>query len=157
MRIIPVTEENAPLAGAVHAVSWQASHRHFCPEEFVLRFDARRQTEYLLEGMRRGKQVWLLIDPDPAGLISLTETGEGSLIEDLYVLPECERRGYGGALLEAAIAQARGPVYLWILNNNVKALDYYQKRGFALSGREKPLSGSLSELEMRRKGDELCT
>ena len=153
MRIIPVTEENAPLAGAVHAVSWQASHRHFCPEEFVLRFDARRQTEYLLEGMRRGKQVWLLIDPEPAGLISLTETGEGSLIEDLYVLPRLEGRGYGGALLKAAIAQARGPVYLWILNNNVKALDYYQKRGFALSGREKPLSGSLSELEMRREGD----
>ena len=155
MRIIPVTEENAPLAGAVHAVSWQASHRHFCPEEFVLRFDARRQTEYLLEGMRRGKQVWLLIDPEPAGLISLTETGEGSLIEDLYVLPECERRGYGGALLKAAMAHAKGPVYLWILNNNIKALDYYQKRGFALSGREKPLSGSLSELEMRREGDEL--
>lgn len=153
MRIIPVTEENAPLAGAVHAASWQASHRHFCPEEFVLRFDARRQTEYLLEGMRRGKQVWLLLDPDPAGLISLTETAEGSLIEDLYVLPECERRGCGGALLEVAIAQARGPVYLWILNNNVKALDYYQKRGFALSGREKPLSESLRELEMRRKGD----
>ena len=155
MRIIPVTEENAPLAGAVHAASWQASHRHFCPEEFVLRFDARRQTEYLLEGMRRGKKIWLLLDPEPAGLISLTETGEGSLIEDLYVLPRLEGRGYGGALLEAAIAQARGPVYLWILNNNVKALDYYQKRGFALSGREKPLSGGLSELEMRRKGDEL--
>ena len=153
MRIIPVTEENAPLAGAVHAVSWQASHRHFCPEEFVLRFDARRQTEYLLEGMRRGKQVWLLFDPEPAGLISLTETGEGSLIEDLYVLPQLEGRGYGGALLKAAIAQAKGPVYLWILNNNVKALDYYQKRGFALSGREKPLSRSLSELEMRREGD----
>ena len=153
MRIIPVTEENAPLAGAVHAASWQASHRHFCPEEFVLRFDARRQTEYLLEGMRRGKQVWLLLDPEPAGLISLTETGEGSLIEDLYVLPRLEGRGYGGALLEAAIAQARGPVYLWILNNNLKALDYYQKRGFALSGREKPLSESLRELEMRRKGD----
>ena len=153
MRIIPVTEENAPLAGAVHAASWQASHRHFCPEEFVLRFDARRQTEYLLEGMRRGKQVWLLLDPEPAGLISLTETGEGSLIEDLYVLPRLEGRGYGGALLEAAIAQARGPVYLWILNNNIKALDYYRKRGFALSGREKPLSGSLSELEMRREGD----
>ena len=153
MRIIPVTEENAPLAGAVHAASWQASHRHFCPEEFVLRFDARRQTEYLLEGMRRGKQVWLLLDPEPAGLISLTETGEGSLIEDLYVLPRLEGRGYGGALLEAAIAQARGPVYLWILNNNLKALDYYQKRGFALSGREKPLSRSLSELEMRREGD----
>ena len=153
MRIIPVTEENAPLAGAVHAVSWQASHRHFCPEEFVLRFDARRQTEYLLEGMRRGKKIWLLLDPEPAGLISLTETGEGSLIEDLYVLPRLEGRGYGGALLEAAIAQARGPVYLWILNNNLKALDYYQKRGFALSGREKPLSRSLSELEMRREGD----
>ena len=153
MRIIPVTEENAPLAGAVHAASWQASHRHFCPEEFVLRFDARRQTEYLLEGMRSGKQVWLLFDPEPAGLISLTETGEGSLIEDLYVLPQLEGRGYGGALLKAAIAQARGPVYLWILNNNIKALDYYQKRGFALSGREKPLGGGLSELEMRRKGD----
>ena len=153
MRIIPVTEENAPLAGAVHAVSWQASHRHFCPEEFVLRFDARRQTEYLLEGMRRGKQVWLLIDPDPAGLISLTETGEGSLIEDLYVLPQLESRNYGDALLKAAIVQARGPVYLWILNNNLKALDYYGKRGFALSGREKPLSESLRELEMRRKGD----
>ena len=153
MRIIPVTEENAPLAGAVHAASWQASHRHFCPEEFVLRFDAQRQTEYLLEGMRRGKKIWLLLDPEPAGLISLTETGEGSLIEDLYVLPECERRGCGGALLKAAIAQAKGPVYLWILNNNLQALDYYHKRGFALSGREKPLSRSLSELEMRREGD----
>ena len=49
------------------------------------------------------------------------------LIEDLYVLPELQRRGYGTALLDYVITLiCRGGITptLWILENNHEAERY---------------------------------
>ena len=91
--IVPVDERNIAAAGAVHAASWRESHS-FCTPEFVAAHTAETQTEYLRREMDAGKALFLLLDPEPVGVVSVQE----DLIENLYVLPEKQGRGYGSAL-----------------------------------------------------------
>jgi len=141
--ILPVTEENLSAAAVVHAISWQEAHRAFCSPAFVAAHTPQRQQEFLRQQRQKGCVLWLLYDPEPVGLVSVS----GNLIEHLYVLPEKQRCGYGTQLLQFAVDQCRGTPTLWVLSNNT-AFDFYCKFGFVPTGTEKPLSDTLSEREL---------
>ena len=144
--IEPVTEKTLPLAGAVHATTWQESHKHICSAEFLALHTNERQTEYLKQEQALGKRLFLLLDPEPVGIVSIF----GSLIENLYVLPQAQGRGYGTALLTHALSQCSGTPTLWVLSTNQRAIRLYQKNGFSPTGAKHVLSPSISEIEMQR-------
>lgn len=52
-------------------------------------------------------------------------------IEQLYVLPEAQRRGTGSALLDIAM-RAADRLRLWTFQRNVRARGFYEARGFKL-------------------------
>ena len=79
----------------------------------------------------------------PAGLISVT----GNLIEDLYVLPSREGRGYGTALLRQAVGACSGIPTLWLLETNQRAKAFYERRGFRPTGNVNRDNGPLAEIE----------
>ena len=114
MKIIKVDEASIAEAGRVHSESWKESHRSFCSAEFVEKHTPSVQAEYLLREMNAGKSIYMLIDKYPVGIVSV----HGSLIENLYVLPSEQRKGYGSQLLHYAIQRCSGIPCLWILNNN---------------------------------------
>lgn len=143
--IVPVDETNIAAAGEVHAASWRESHS-FCTPEFVAAHTAETQTEYLRREMEVGKVLFLLLDPEPAGVVSVQE----DLIENLYVLPEKQGRGYGSALLDFAAARCLVAPRLWVLNINEKARRFYEARGFRETGARRELNHGLAELEMTR-------
>ena len=87
----------------------------------------------------------MLSDGEPKGIVTVNE----NLIENLYVLPEAQNRGYGTALLRFAVSQCPGVPELWILNNNTDARRLYEKHGFRLTGKSNQLRPDLSELQMK--------
>ena len=143
--IIEVTKENILAAAQIHAESWKESHKSFCSKEFVELHTPERQREYLQNEMQQGKELYMLIEDIPVGIVSV----KGNLIENLYVLPDKQRMGYGSKLLKFAIEKCEDEPVLWILSNNKRAENFYCKHGFTKSGNEKVLSEELSELEMR--------
>ena len=145
IRIVPVTEETLPDAGFIHSESWKESHRSFCTKEFVQRHSQSAQTEYLRREMEEGKEVYLLLTPEPVGIVSVW----GSLIENLYILPRAQNRGYGSRLLRFAMAMCEGTPELWILENNEGARRLYHRYGFRETGRVNALSETLREIEMK--------
>ena len=94
--------------------------------------------------MNTGKSIYMLIDEYPVGIVSV----HGSLIENLYVLPSEQRKGYGSQLLDYAIRHCSGTPCLWILNNNVGAYRLYTKNGFKRTGNRKQLNDTLCEMEL---------
>lgn len=142
--IVPVDQHNVLQAATVHSVSWIASHRSFCAPDFVSVHTPERQQQYVLDKMRQGSRFYLLVDDLPVGVVSVN----GCLIEDLYVLPEKQRQGYGTKLLQWAIEQCAGVPTLWILENNRNAMRFYEKHGFRLTGRINAITDGLSELEL---------
>ena len=92
LRVDSTTIDDAAM---VHSITWQESHRAFCSPEFIAEHTPEHQRNYLLEKMNGGSAVWLLAEPDPVGIVSVT----ANLIEDLYVLPDRQNMGYGTRLL----------------------------------------------------------
>lgn len=144
MRFVEVSEQNITDAGRIHSESWKESHRSFCSVEFVEKHTPAAQVEYLRREMVAGKRIYMLIDDYPVGIVSV----HGSLIENLYVLPAEQRKGYGTQLLHYAIHQCAGTPCLWILNINVGAYRLYTKNGFKETGNIKQLSSQLAEIEL---------
>lgn len=143
MMITAVDENSLDAAAWIHARSWQESHKSFCAPAFVALHTPERQRKYLSDKIGCGAQVYLLADPEPVGIVSVT----GSLIEDLYVLPECQNRGYGSMLLDFAVKKCAGMPTLWILNNNDGARRLYERYGFRPTGSVHALSEDLREIE----------
>lgn len=141
--IVSVNEANLPEAAAVHSASWQESHRAFCAPDFVAQHSPARQEAYLRAKIKAGASVFMLVLDRPVGIVSVTR----NLIEDLYVLPAMQRRGYGSLLLRYAIDQCQGTPTLWVLENNVGAARLYQRCGFVPTGRTNRISGKIAEIE----------
>ena len=130
-------------AARIHSVSWQESHRSFCTPEFIALHTPEHQEEYLRDKMDHGARVFMLTEDKPVGIVSV----DGSLIEDLYILPEYQNRGYGTRLLHYAIRQCEGVPTLWILENNLDAGRLYRREGFRETGRRNMITDKLDEIE----------
>ena len=144
MRFVEVTELNIADAGRIHSESWKESHRSFCSTEFIEKHTPAAQADLLRREMDAGKVIYMLIDEHPVGIVSV----HSSLIENLYVLPTEQRKGYGSQLLHYAIQQCAGTPCLWILNNNVGAYRLYAMNGFKETGNRKQLNDTLYEMEL---------
>ena len=142
--IEPVTENNIQYAAYIHAESWKDSHKSFVSAEGLAKRTVERQTEYLRGLIADGKKVYMLTDDIPVGIVSIKD----NLIENLYVLPERYRKGYGTKLLNFAIEKCDGAPILTVLNNN-SAIEMYRKFGFKETDRITPLNEKLWEIEMK--------
>ena len=141
--IIPVEKTNLLQAAIIHSISWKESHRAFCTPDFVAAHTPDRQRNYLSKKMNSGTKVYMLVEEKPIGIVSVTN----SLIEDLYVLPDMQNRGYGTKLLQYAIDQCTDTPTLWILENNINAERLYQRMGFMRTGRRNSIASGLDEIE----------
>lgn len=142
MTIQPVTGENFPQAAGTHTLSWRASHRHICSPEFLSRRDC---AGYLRRWMEEGKRLFLLLNPEPVGIVSI----QADTIGDLYVHPEKKAMGYGSALLEYALTCTARPRRT-VLSDNNRAITLYERYGFIPTGREF-LRDGLWEVTMEKR------
>lgn len=146
MMIIEVSEENIEKAAEIHSLSWQESHKGFCSKEFIEKHNVENQKKYLLNEIKQGKDVFMLLEDYPVGIVSIKD----NLIENLYVLPKEQDKGYGTKLLLFAINKCKDETVLWILDNNMKAYNLYSKHGFIKTGKYNKLTDTLSEIEMKK-------
>ena len=70
---------------------------------------------------------------------------EGRELKKLFVEPVRLGKAIGAALLEHAI-DARQVDHLWALENNTRAIAFYQRHGFGLPGRRNPEDGTEEHL-----------
>ena len=141
--IIAVDNTNLLQAAVVHSVSWKESHRSFCSSDFIEMHSPQRQEEYLRHKMANGSKLYMLVEEQPIGIVSVT----GCLIEDLYILPDKQNMGFGTKLLRYAMAQCKGIPTLWILENNEDAMRLYRRTGFRPTGKRNSITHGLDEIE----------
>ena len=118
MDIVKITENNIGDAGKIHSESWKESHKSFCSEGFVVRHTEEAQTEYIRSEIAKGKDFYMLIVHIPVGIVSIYD----NVIENFYIIPSEQRKGYGAILLQYVLKQCHGIPSLWILSNNDRAM-----------------------------------
>ena len=79
---------------------------------------------------------------------SATVTGE---IFALYVLKDYYGKGVGRQLIQAAFAALDGyqEIILWVLEDNKRAIAFYEKMGFVFDGQEKVIDLGKAVKEKR--------
>ncbi|MDF2390831.1 acetyltransferase [Aeromonas sp. 2MA4] len=113
---------------------WEASVRathHFLPEEEI---DALKPL--ILEHYFAA--VDLVCARDETGIAGFCGVHDGN-VEMLFLAPEARGRGIGRLLVAHAISR-QGATRVDVNEQNVQALGFYQRMGFAVTGRS-PLDG----------------
>ena len=142
--IVAVDKTNLHQAAVIHSAAWKEAHRSFCTPDFVETHTPERQQGYIQNKINGGSTFFMLTEDEAVGIVLVRE----DLIEDLYILPQKQRMGYGTRLLQFAVGQCKGTPRLWILENNTRAKRLYHKMGFRETGRMKANPGGLDEIEL---------
>lgn len=142
MEIRPVRPEDDRYAiSRVYEESWRQAYRGIVPQPY-------------LDGIPRGRWVPFIDTPGMDSLVMVVEgeivgtssccpsrlarmSGWGEIVS-LYLLPRVQGMGYGKALLRAAVdalgAMGLRDVFLWVLEDNLRARRFYEHMGFFASG-----------------------
>ena len=75
---------------------------------------------------------------------------EGSYIARLFVEPVLQNASIGSQLLEYAIKEHNAG-HLWALEKNSRAIRFYERHGFTVTGEKKPEDGTSEYLVLLRK------
>lgn len=104
--------------------------RHWCSSRIMSRrvwFDADQLPGFIAENERTGERL---------GLLTHTPPESGGACEVITLSSRLEGRGVGGRLLDAAVKAARAAgctrIFLTTSNDNLRAIRFYQKRGWRI-------------------------
>ncbi len=75
---------------------------------------------------------------------------EGTYIARLFVEPVLQNRSVGSVLLEYAVREYHAD-HLWALQKNERAIRFYERHGFRVSGETKPEEGTTELLLLMRR------
>ena len=142
MEIRPLREADSRLElSRIYEESWKFAYRGIVPQAYLDGIPAGRWAK-TLNGS--GWESLVLAEGERlVGTACVSPSrwedwpGFGEIIA-LYLLPAYMGRGYGTALLAAAVERLAGLGYrdilLWVLEDNHRARAFYEKRGFRYSG-----------------------
>ena len=135
------TKEDAKAIALLHAKSWQRHYRNMLPDEYLDN-----------EVIEDRKDVWQqrMMQPDDNQYIILAEKESilcgfactyakhdekwGALLDNLHVLSEYQGLGIGKQLIKNTAdwlieKQLDQQLYLWVLEQNLPAIGFYQRIG----------------------------
>jgi GNAT superfamily N-acetyltransferase len=148
VRFREATRADAVAVAKLHAESWRVHYRGAYRDEYL-------DGEVLEDRLR----VWeeRLSTPPPNQFVVLAEEDKdlvgfacvyggrdqtwGSLLDNLHIRPEHQRRGIGAQLMSEVAAWCRANyadcgLYLWVLEQNRAAQQFYQRLGASDQGGE---------------------
>ncbi len=142
-------------AGSVYAASWRDLHQSIVSSAALQKHSGQYHAELLRQRIRAGNTVCLSTENRGVvtGVLCLdTEHGE---IMQLYVAPEYQHKGIGTTLLSYALYRLNHfkTVFLTVLEQNKRAIAFYEKMGFRFTGKKTMLNEktNLYEIEMARE------
>lgn len=174
IRVAELTD--AMALAQVRVTSWKSAYHGLLPASFLDRLAVEdgeaRWKEILTEGQT--KTLVYEQDDNVVGFVCFGESRDDDVkgttgeVHGIYLLPNVWRQGYGRALLTKALKSLRrqgfSEVTLWVLNNNHRAIGFYEATGFKADGATKVVTirdgVKLHEVRYRRPlschGQKIC-
>lgn len=80
-----------------------------------------------------GEYTRVLLNGEPAGYYRLCPAEGMMELDDLYILPQYQRRGIGTAVIKKCCGETNLPVMLYVFTRNSDAVSLYQRLGFRVT------------------------
>lgn len=141
MNIRPLLpDDKLEAVSHIYEASWKSAYRGIVPQAYLDSLSQRGWTSFLTAS---GHDTLLLCDKNtPVGVCAYgpsrwpTWPQQGEIIS-LYLLDAYIGKGYGRALLQTAvdalIKHGYREIFLWVLEENRRARDFYAAYGFTAS------------------------
>ncbi|MEE6273363.1 GNAT family N-acetyltransferase [Georgenia wangjunii] len=137
-RIRPAHVADAEAVAAVHAQAWRETYSGSVPDDVFAEMERTGP-----DGWRRaladpgGMATWLAErSGEVVGLAQAHAVGPGNVrplqLSVLYVLRAHQGTGTGQRLLDVAVGDA--PCFLWVAEDNPRAIAFYRRNGFEPDG-----------------------
>ncbi|MEC9489101.1 MAG: GNAT family N-acetyltransferase [Halanaerobium sp.] len=156
---------DARALGELHSAAWRKAYKGIVPEEILSRINPDKREEMFRQTITsetedttvitfRGKVIGFITLGPFRGEESGGPNGE---IWGIYISPSHWHQGLGTTLFNWGVKELtlRGyrQVFLWVLEDNTQARNFYQKLGFAEDGRTKEIEmgKTLSVLRYRKQ------
>lgn len=153
--------EDAEAMTLMHLQSWREAYGRLLPPEFFADAEARvpERVEQRRQRLLRGPGALVAVD-DGGDIVGVAHAGpardpDAPAERELYMIYTLGRvhgLGVGQALFDAAIGTE--DAFLWVLEDNPRAIAFYRRNGFRQDGARKLLPeswSSLPEIRLVRK------
>ncbi len=145
----------------IQTESWKTAFKDIMPADILARLTVPERAadmyNKLLE-QNKGNGYILEIDGKPHGIAYWDATREPDLpgyaeLICIHSLQPNWGRGYGSMLMERILADVSAAGYtrimLWVFEQNLRAINFYKKHGFAPSDRKKDTHGAAEVMYIR--------
>ena len=132
--------DDKPAISHIYEASWKFAYKDIIPQSFLDSIpvgnwvshleNAEMDTLVALEGNK-------IIGTSSYCKSRFSDFADFGELVSIYLLPEYIGKGYGKALLEATVSElitlGFKDIFLWVLEDNMRARRFYEKAGFVLS------------------------
>jgi ribosomal protein S18 acetylase RimI-like enzyme len=136
----PAEVDDAAAIAHVHVAAWRTTYRGVLPDDFLSSLDQAGYEERWARTLREGSdRVYVAEDRDDVvgfasgGHERAGESGYTGELYAIYVLLEAQGRGHGRRLVRAVAGGLAGmaltDMIVWVLRDNRKARDFYERLG----------------------------
>ena len=148
--------EHAPILADIMIAAWRSAFRGILSDTVIEQYTQKDNctamfSQILVSG--QGHMYLASLDGKPMGLLYWLEESETDAhLEALLTIPAAWGSGVGAALMETALNDMSSAgcqtVHVWPFSENLRAQKFYQKFGFAPSGKSR--TGDALEIEYLR-------
>ena len=160
-RIRYATISDAQILGEIHSASWRKAYKGIIPDEILDSFTPEKRESFFRSALTEGWEEDAIIfnGNQPLGLISIGKSRDSDLPGDcgeiwgIYLLPEYWNQGIGSKLIDWGIDELKKRSYvhvsLWVLEENMNARRFYERKGFIHDGTKKAIRIGIDLKEIR--------
>jgi ribosomal protein S18 acetylase RimI-like enzyme len=155
----------AKILGVIHAQSWKVAYKGIIPDEVLDNITAeKREQRFYTAITERGEENFLIFKgEEAAGFLMIEQCRDEDLDEThgeicgIYLHPDYWNQGIGAKLMNWGLEELKNRGYktitLWVLEENVRAREFYEKLGFSHDGTVKELNigGPINECRYIKK------
>ena len=156
------TEADAYDVARVNILSWQSAYRDIIPDDYLNNLNIDKRAERLKKDLVEyaGKTYWFAMayDGKIIGTMAIGQCRDDDKpaageVMAIYLLPEYWSMGLGKKSMDFAVKTLRessfDDIYVWVLEENVRARKFYEKYGFVYDGTRKEINLGKPLIEIR--------
>lgn len=154
--------EDAYNVGIVLTHSWQSAYKGIIPKEYLDNLSVEKKSEQFKNGMQEFKGIYFYVAVIGNRIIGFLTLQKGRDIDKqncgeigaIYLIPDYWDKGLGKKFMDSAISELKkmnfSSIFLWVLEDNLRARLFYEKYGFLFDGAKKERNiGNSPLVEMR--------